>query len=64
MRFAPDGHFVFTSFAAAFLLKLLRPSFAGIVGRKHREEILSLVKKLVKLFASPEVAVDDRHTQK
>ncbi|KAF8530244.1 fungal-specific transcription factor domain-containing protein [Hysterangium stoloniferum] len=63
-RYAPDGHFVFTSFAAAFLLKLLRPDFAGIVNRSHKDHILSLVRRLIRLLGSPEIAVDDRHTPK
>ncbi|KAG1838091.1 hypothetical protein DFJ58DRAFT_846211 [Suillus subalutaceus] len=31
VRTAPDGHFVFVSFASAFMLKLLRPEFAQLL---------------------------------
>jgi len=42
MYFALDGHFDFTSFLAASLLKLLRPAFAGILGRALGENILTI----------------------
>jgi hypothetical protein len=81
LNFGP-AHFIFASFASAFLLKvshvvckchtcshyntpqLLRPDFAGIVGPAHKDHILSLVGRLIKVFASNNVAVDDRHTPK
>lgn len=64
LRFAPDGHFIFVSFAAAFLLKLLRPDFSRIVNRTHKEQVLTLVRKLIRMLGSQEVAVDDKHTPK
>ncbi|GJJ14439.1 hypothetical protein Clacol_008703 [Clathrus columnatus] len=75
MRFSPDGHFVFSAFAAAFLLKvadiyillrrfLLRPDFSKIVKRSHKDQISTLVRKLIRFLGSSEVAVDDRHTPK
>ncbi|KAF8579154.1 hypothetical protein K439DRAFT_1360225 [Ramaria rubella] len=64
MRFAPDGHFIFSSFASAFLLKLLRPDFAGIVAQSHRDHILALVGRFIKMLGSSDIAVDDRHTPK
>ncbi|GJJ14429.1 hypothetical protein Clacol_008693 [Clathrus columnatus] len=64
LRFAPDGHFIFVSFAAAFLLKLLRPDFSRIVNRSHKDQVLTLVRKLIRTLGSPEIAVDDKHTPK
>jgi len=64
LRFAPDAHFVFASFASAFLLKLLRPDFRGIVSPSQEQHILSLVARFIKVLGSDEIAVDDRHTPK
>ncbi|EJF62017.1 hypothetical protein DICSQDRAFT_169593 [Dichomitus squalens LYAD-421 SS1] len=62
MRTSPDGHFVFASFASAFLLKLLRPEFAGFVSRERQQEIFDLISRLIDKLGSPEVAIDERHT--
>ena len=45
-------------------IQLLRPDFAGIVAPSHKHRILSLVGRLIKLFGSSDIAVDDRHTPK
>ncbi|KLO05022.1 hypothetical protein SCHPADRAFT_896598 [Schizopora paradoxa] len=63
-KYAPDGHFVFASFASAFLLKLLRPEFENLVSKDNSSQILSLIGKLIQVLASSEVAIDDRHTPK
>ena len=63
-RYAPDGHFVFASFASAFLLKLLRPEFAALVSHEQTNAIFALIGKLIQVLASSEVAIDDRHTPK
>lgn len=44
--------------------QLLRPDFAEIVAPKHKEHILQLVRRLIDLFGSSDIAVDDRHTPK
>ncbi|RDX45931.1 hypothetical protein OH76DRAFT_1532078 [Lentinus brumalis] len=62
MRTSPDGHFVFASFASAFLLKLLRPEFAHHVSRERQQEIFDLITRLIEQLGSPEVAIDERHT--
>ncbi|KAI0697213.1 hypothetical protein C8T65DRAFT_710435 [Cerioporus squamosus] len=62
MRTSPDGHFVFASFASAFLLKLLRPEFAHHVSRERQQEIFDLITRLIEKLGSPEVAIDERHT--
>jgi len=64
MRYSADGHFVFSSFASAFLLKLLRPEFSSLMTKKLEIEIFDLIGRLIQTFSSPEIAIDDRHTPK
>lgn len=64
IRYAPDGHFVFTSFASAFLLKLLRPEFSNLLSREEENEIFDLIGRLIQTLSSPNIAIDDRHTPK
>ncbi|KIJ62383.1 hypothetical protein HYDPIDRAFT_30354 [Hydnomerulius pinastri MD-312] len=60
MRAAPDGHFIFASFASAFLLKLLRPEFVHILTREMEDEIFDLIGRLITTLQ--DVAIDERHT--
>ncbi|KAF9039281.1 fungal-specific transcription factor domain-containing protein [Panaeolus papilionaceus] len=64
MRYAPDGHFVFASFASAFLLKLLRPETSSFLIKDQENEILDLIGRLISTLSSPKIAIDDRHTPK
>ena len=64
MRFAPDGHFVFASFASAFLLKLLKPEFSSFLTKGQETEIFDLVGRLIQTLSSPKISIDDRHTPK
>ncbi|RDB22039.1 Protein priB [Hypsizygus marmoreus] len=64
MRYAPDGHFIFASFASAFLLKLLRPEFSNLLAKDQETEIFDLIGRLIQTLSSPEIAIDDRHTPK
>ncbi|GLB42696.1 putative fungal specific transcription factor [Lyophyllum shimeji] len=64
MRYAPDGHFIFASFASAFLLKLLRPEFSSLLTKEQETEIFDLIGRLIQTLSSPEIAIDDRHTPK
>ncbi|KAF5376493.1 hypothetical protein D9615_008666 [Tricholomella constricta] len=64
MRYAPDGHFIFASFASAFLLKLLRPEFSSLLSKEQETEIFDLIGRLIQTLSSPEIAIDDRHTPK
>ncbi|OSX62760.1 hypothetical protein POSPLADRAFT_1141216 [Postia placenta MAD-698-R-SB12] len=64
MRFSPDGHFVFSSFASAFLLKLMRPEFKSLITQEQEAEIFDLIGRLITTLSSPEIAIDDRHTPK
>ena len=76
----PAGHFVFASFASAFLLKvscssctttskltceqLLRPEFANLLTQEQTNNIFGLIARLIQVLSSSEVAIDDRHTPK
>ncbi|KAI0631459.1 hypothetical protein C8Q77DRAFT_1159249 [Trametes polyzona] len=62
MRTSPDAHFVFASFASAFLLKLLRPEFSSFVSHEMQTEIFDLISRLIDVLRSPEIAIDERHT--
>jgi hypothetical protein len=64
MRYSADGHFVFSSFASAFLLKLLRPEFSTLMTKEIEAEIFDLIGRLIQKFSSPDIAIDDRHTPK
>ncbi|SPO47339.1 uncharacterized protein PSANT_05027 [Moesziomyces antarcticus] len=57
MRYAPDAHILTLAYACVFLLKLLRPAFAGYV---EEESILTLVQGAVDMLE--EVAVNETHT--
>ncbi|KAG2108840.1 hypothetical protein BD769DRAFT_1392651 [Suillus cothurnatus] len=60
IRAAPDGHFVFASFASAFMLKLLHPDFAQLLARQMEDEIFELIGRLITMLQ--DVAIDERHT--
>ncbi|KAJ7226928.1 hypothetical protein GGX14DRAFT_627532 [Mycena pura] len=64
MRYAPDGHFIFASFASAFLLKLLRPEFSQLMVKEEENQVFDLIGRLIQTLSSPEIAIDDRHTPK
>ncbi|KAJ7641594.1 hypothetical protein FB45DRAFT_359818 [Roridomyces roridus] len=64
IRYSPDGHFIFSAFASAFLLKLLRPEFSHLMPKEEENEVYDLIGRLIQTLSSPEVAIDDRHTPK
>ncbi|KAG6852892.1 hypothetical protein C0991_008342 [Blastosporella zonata] len=64
MKYAPDGHFIFASFASAFLLKLLKPEFSSLLSKDQETAIFDLIGRLIQTLSSPEIAIDDRHTPK
>ncbi|KAF7328787.1 hypothetical protein MVEN_02507600 [Mycena venus] len=64
MRYSPDGHFIFASFASAFLLKLLRPEFSHLMPKEEENQVYDLIGRLIQTLSSPEIAIDDRHTPK
>ncbi|KAG8934710.1 hypothetical protein FRC02_009412 [Tulasnella sp. 418] len=64
LRYAADGHFVFAAFASGFLLRVLQPQIACHLEPDQLHRIRTLINRLIKVLASPEVAVDERHTPK
>ncbi|KAF9788176.1 hypothetical protein BJ322DRAFT_1001297 [Thelephora terrestris] len=64
MLYSPDGHFVFTSFASAFLLKLLRPEFSWLVEPEDKTKIFDYIGRLIQILNSPDVAIDKKHAPK
>ncbi|THH32747.1 hypothetical protein EUX98_g1452 [Antrodiella citrinella] len=64
IRFSPDGHFVFATFASAFLLKLLKPEFSGLITQQQHDDIFDMIGRLIQTFSSTEIAIDERHTPK
>ncbi|KAJ6605003.1 hypothetical protein B0H10DRAFT_2229210 [Mycena sp. CBHHK59/15] len=62
LRFAMDANFLDVSFAAAFLVNLLRPRFLPLVTEATRRDIVRLVGRLINVLGSDSVALDGRHT--
>jgi hypothetical protein len=74
------GHFIFASFASAFLLKvslepvmctylsklyqLLRPEFASLLTKDEEMDILVLISRLIQTLSSHKLAIDDKHMPK
>ncbi|KAJ6597347.1 hypothetical protein B0H10DRAFT_2087785, partial [Mycena sp. CBHHK59/15] len=57
-----DANFLDVSFAAAFLVNLLRPRFLPLVTEATRRDIVRLVGRLINVLGSDSVALDGRHT--
>jgi len=64
LRTGPDAQFVFASFGSVFLLKLLRPRFASVLEPHQKDAIVTLVRRLIDVLQSEDVAIDERHTPK
>lgn len=64
LRYAPDGHLVFASFASAFLLKLLRHKFVHLLSEERRSKIIPVVERFIRALNDPSVSIDDSHTPK
>ncbi len=58
---APDGHFVFVSFASAFLIKMLRKDPVPLLDEEQRQRVIQLIERLIETLRSKQVAVDERH---
>jgi hypothetical protein len=58
MKYAPDSHFVFASYAVLSLLKMLRPEFPA--SRDHEHETLQLVKDVADTF--DQISAGPTHT--
>ncbi|KAK0210684.1 fungal-specific transcription factor domain-containing protein, partial [Desarmillaria ectypa] len=62
LRYAMEANFVYVSFAAAYLVNLLRAKFLPLLSQEVQEEIIYIVNKLIRVLASDKVALDGRHT--
>ncbi|KAK0483556.1 fungal-specific transcription factor domain-containing protein [Armillaria novae-zelandiae] len=62
LRYAMEANFVYVSFAAAYLVNLLRAKFLSLLSQEVQEEIIYSVNRLIKVLASDQVALDERHT--
>ncbi|KAG6878741.1 hypothetical protein C0993_011556 [Termitomyces sp. T159_Od127] len=62
LRFAMGANFLYVSFAAAFLINLLRPTLLHFLNEKIQSEIIQDVQNLIKILGSKDVAIDTRHT--
>ena len=62
LRFAPDGHFVFASFATAFLVKMMRPDYRHLLDQSERDKIVSLINRVVDVMGSRDISIDDKHS--
>jgi len=62
LRFAMEANFLYVSFAAAFLINLLRPKLLPLLDEKLQEEIIQDVSGLIDILGSKAVALDGRHT--
>lgn len=58
LKYAPDSHFVFASYAVLSLLKMLRPEFPA--SRDHEHETLQLVKDVADTF--DQISAGPTHT--
>jgi len=62
LRFAMEANFLYVTFAAAFLINLLRPKLLPLLDEKSQAEITHDVRGLIDILGSKEVALDGRHT--
>ncbi|TFK76511.1 hypothetical protein BDN72DRAFT_831085 [Pluteus cervinus] len=61
LRYAMAANFLYVSFAAAFLINLLRPNFRSLLDEERQHSIIATVRRLIDVLGSKDVAVDDRH---
>ncbi|KIY69992.1 hypothetical protein CYLTODRAFT_420192 [Cylindrobasidium torrendii FP15055 ss-10] len=62
LKYAMEANFVYVSYAAGFLVNLLRPKFSHLIDVHLRVDLFNLVHKLVQTLLSPVVAMSDSHT--
>ncbi|GLB37436.1 putative GAL4-like Zn(II)2Cys6 (or C6 zinc) binuclear cluster DNA-binding domain [Lyophyllum shimeji] len=62
LRFAMEANFLYVSFAAAFLMNLLRPKLLPLLDEELQEGIIQDVSGLIDILGSKAVALDGRHT--
>lgn len=62
LKFALEANFLYVSFAAAFLINLLRPKFLPLLDQAQEQKIVDVVTRLIEILRSKDVALDGRHT--
>ncbi|THH20668.1 hypothetical protein EW146_g709 [Bondarzewia mesenterica] len=62
LRFAMEANFVYVAFAASFLINLLRPKFLPLLDEEIHRSIIKVVRQLINVLGSKQVALDGRHT--
>jgi len=62
LRYAMESHFLYVSFAAAYLINLLRPKFLPLLDHSTQQRIIRIVTRLIEVLGSEDVALDGRHT--
>ncbi|KAA1471074.1 hypothetical protein DENSPDRAFT_776190 [Dentipellis sp. KUC8613] len=62
LRYAMEANFLCVSFAAAFLINLLRPKFLPLLDESTQRTIIKVVRELIDVLGSKEVAFDGRHS--
>ncbi|TFK29876.1 hypothetical protein FA15DRAFT_663164 [Coprinopsis marcescibilis] len=62
LRYAMPANFLYVTFAAAFLINLLRPKLSPLIDDRQRETIIQTVTPLIKVLCSDQVALDEKHT--
>ncbi|KZT69156.1 hypothetical protein DAEQUDRAFT_727049 [Daedalea quercina L-15889] len=61
LRYAIEPQYLFVTYAAAFLLKLLDPRFSTLVESTLRDAIVKDVYSLIRVWSSADVALDKQH---
>ncbi|KAG8716746.1 hypothetical protein FRC09_015285 [Ceratobasidium sp. 395] len=62
LMYSLDEHFVFISFAAAFLLRMLQSPFVSALNPTQSSTIIPLVTDLARVLESNKVVIDDQHS--
>lgn len=60
LRYAMDANFMYVSFAAAYLVNLLRPRFLPLLDETTQDDIVNSVDRLI--FVLNDIALNGRHT--
>lgn len=61
-RYAPNEYFAISSFAAAFIIKVIGTKHAAFLDTEETPNLIRLVGRLIIILKSPRVALDTRHT--
>ncbi|KAH7345760.1 hypothetical protein B0J17DRAFT_641065 [Rhizoctonia solani] len=61
-KYSAEGWFTFGAFAAAFMVKVLCPTFAPMIDQANRQHLRGLVMELINAYQSKQVSIDERHS--